>query len=568
MFIELRNKIANIKMSNLKWLWKYTASFIIPLLGLFSIGIISSLIGVYSALVTKKIVDIATAATRVSEVLPVALTYILLTLTGIILNILSSVLSINTLEKLSMSIRIRCFKKINMAVWPEINRYHSGDLLTRITSDVSIVANGVINIFSGIFALIAQFVFSITVLYSFDRILAVVVVLLGPVTVILIRIIGRKLIKIYTKLQETESRFREFIQETIANIVVVKSFQTEEQNIKKLESLHSDRFRWILKRNKLSIASSGTLSLGYSFGYVFAFIWGACGIVLKTITYGTLMAYLQLVSRVQAPIIALAQSIPQVIYMFASVVRLKEIDDLEEEFVNDTPQNIERISLKLENVEFSYHHSNEENAYNIILKDISMDIKSGEIVSVTGFSGAGKTTLIRLLLALIYPSRGGITYYEDNGNSYIASKGTRNFLSYIPQGNTLVSGTVYENVTFGAQSFSDEEINGVLKTACAFDFINKLPDKMNTRIGEKGIGLSEGQAQRIAIARALLRKRPLLILDEATSALDRNTEIELFNNIKNLANAPACLIITHREYALDISSKIYNLNEKTLNRIK
>lgn len=552
---------------NLAFIGKYARPFLLPLIGFSLILAGSSLLGVASALVMRSLIDTATEAAALKDVFRPALLMIAVVLTTIVSSSISSVIAVSLTERFSMNLRQSLFNHTCRAQWLPLSAYHSGDLLTRMTSDVSAITNNVVNTIPGMISLIVRFLASFAVLMVFDPSLAIFALVLGPLSIVVVRVLAKKLSFFYKKIQETESRFRSFIQETMANSAVVKVFSGEEASVNKLNELHKERMHWVIKRNRLSVSSSIALSLGYYVGYLGALLRGIQGIIAGTTSFGTLTAFLQLVSQVQGPVISLAQTMPGLVGMLASADRIRQIMDLplEEPAGN---LSVSSVGLQLSGVSFGYGRPEQadKRIYQdpLVLQNVSLYVNPGEIVSVMGISGAGKTTFIRLLLALVPPSKGTITFIDKSGNRYPASPATRSLISYVPQGNTLISGTIAENLRLAKPSATDGELKKALTRAAA-DFVFSLPEGLETVVGERGTGLSEGQAQRLAIARALLRGAPFLILDEATSALDLALERQLYENIKQMNIT--CLTITHRTYALKVSDRTYQLTEGRLRQI-
>ena len=307
-----------------------------------------------------------------------------------------------------------------------------------------------------------------------------------------------------------------------------------------------------MKRRTLSIFANAGFSFVFQAGYLFAMVWGARGIYLGIMTYGTLTAILQLVNQIQQPFANLSGLLPMFYGVLASAERIIELENLPEEKPSERKLNyndFKEISVK--NMSFSYGE-------NHVLNDVNIEIEKGDFVSLTGLSGGGKSTLFLLLLGAYQPTEGTITF-DTADDKYHCGQETRRLFAYVPQGNFLFSGTVEENIRMLNENASTEDVIAAAKVACAYDFIQDFPDKFETKIGEKGFGISEGQAQRIAIARAILSNAPILLLDEATSALDEETEARLLANIADLKNR-TCLIVTHRPAALSICGKHLLLN--------
>ena len=293
----------------------------------------------------------------------------------------------------------------------------------------------------------------------------------------------------------------------------------------------------------MSLVSSTGMSLAFQAGYVLALAWGAAKLSTKAITYGTMSVFLTLVNRLQSPILGLAHTIPQVVNVLASAGRVMELQNLPVENVIEETITPENVGVKVEHLSFGYSDD-------VLFEDASVDINPGEFVAIVGSSGIGKTTLIRLILSFMNANAGKIQFFNDKNEQVETNANSREFMSYVPQGNTLFSGTIEYNIRMGKKDATDEEIYEALHAASAFEFISELPQGIHTVIGERGYGISEGQAQRIAIARALIKKAPFLILDEATSSLDEKTELAVLEGIKNFSYHPTCLLITHRRSVL------------------
>lgn len=540
-----------------KWILGNARGFRKNIASIIILDAATALVGVAVAIFSKNLIDCAVDGTTSKAVVFAGMfgTFVLANL-GI--RAFSSVLSVRTHELMANSIRKRIFSRISMSEWLYVTKYHSGDVLTRLTSDVSNVTTGVVNTLSSIIHLCVQLTAAFGTLLYYEPMLAVLAFILGPFTVFLSRIWGKKLKQLNVKVQESESAYRSFIQEAIENMLIIKTFQMEKRNIDTISQLHGVRLKWVMKKNVTSVVASTTLGLGYWIGYLLAFCWGALKLSRGTTSFGTLTAFLQLVSQVQGPFIGLASTIPQLIAAIASSGRLMELEALPvEELSKELP--IESVTgINFKEINFSYGDKKP------ILEKLTVNIQSGEIVGLIGSSGEGKTTLIRLLLALVKPDEGKVAFVSKEGKEFSASAETRDWISYVPQGNTLFSGTIEENIRAGYPAASVEEIQAAARAACAIDFIEELADGMKSKIGERGIGLSEGQAQRISIARALLRKAPILILDEATSSLDIASEMHVLKSIHELKPTRTCIVITHRPTALRICSRILKLENGCL----
>ena len=519
------------------------------MLVLVVVGTTASLSAVFIALESKKLFDSAQYG-RIDPLIRSGLVIIGIVLMQTIIQSIMTIYSAKITTSLSNSLRQKLFEKLSRTQWLDFTKFHTGDLLTRITSDIEAVVNGVTSVIPEMISMVFSICASITVLIVFDPLLALFAFILGPLSIVFMRLFSRKLSEYYLRIQETESESRSFIQECLKNMHIIKTFGLEGQSSTFLTALQNKKLGWIIKRSRISAVSSAALSLSYWLGFLLAILWGSVQLSKGMITFGTITVYLQLVGQIQDPFIDLAHSVPQVIIMYASVGRLISLYELKGENFTDEILQWNSAGIRANELEFKYDRDIP------VLNRASFEIKAREFTAVVGASGEGKTTFIRLLLSLLKPTAGNLIFYNpDTGESSPADVITRSLASYVPQGNTLFSGTIKENVLLGNKKATDGELNEALKKACILDFIEGLPDKAETIIGENGYGLSEGQAQRISIARALLTKKPVLILDEATSALDAVTELEVLKSIASIEPTPTCIIITHRKAALGFCSR-------------
>ncbi len=567
------------QMHYARWLFRYSKPYLWKIILMLLVNISSTGASLYMVTVSKKIIDEATDIARkkgvagtiaeeaikndaLKTVIPLIALYIGIMLLMQILSICMTVMSTKLNEKFCFGVRKQIYEKIINSHWMDVKRYHTGDLMTRLTSDAGNIADGIIGTIPSILTLGIQLVMVFFTLFHYSPLLAVFGLLCAPVAALTGWLIGRKMKKVQVKVQESESKYRSFLQESLANLLIVKSFANEDYSAKKLTELRDNRFFWVFKRVKLGVASTASLSLSFQLGYITAFTYGAIKIATGAITYGTMSVFLSLVNRVQAPIIGLAEQVPRIVSILASAGRIMELQNipLEEKLEGHIEAN--KVGVKVENVTFGY--IKDEN----VLKDISMEIKPGETVAIIGESGIGKTTLIRLVMSFMRDYEGKISFYNEKGETETANAGTRNFISYVPQGNTLFSGTIRENIRMGNLNATTEEMYDALKLASGYDFVMELPDKIDTVIGERGHGISEGQAQRIAIARALVRKAPFLILDEATSSLDMETEQKVILGLQSLKPRPTCLIVTHRKSILEYCDREIVIKDKRMEEVK
>lgn len=533
------------------WLGRQTRPFWASLLLMAGIDLLSVLIGFGSSFVSKQVVDTATIGKSYTTAF---LIMIALTALPILIGAAVGVLRTLINEKFAFSIRLKVFDRILSANDLGLSRFHSGDLLTRLTSDADTVAGSIASAIPNLIMIFVRLIAAFVLLYGFSPFLALTALLLAPAGLIITLVSGQKLKKMSVEVKETEAAYRAFLQEHTAHIALVKSFCMEENSREKMGELRKRTLNAVLKRNKLGVLTSTLIRCFFSLGYLLSFGYCIHGLFAGNITYGTMTLFLSLFSQIQQPLMNLSYLLPQAVGIIASAGRIMELEEIPVDPATGDTALPQEVSLAFRNISFSYDREP-------ILQDISFTAHPHQTVGIMGKSGAGKTTLIRLVLALMPPSDGHAVFCYD-GREEPLSASSRRLIGYVPQGNTLLSGTIRENLLWGNPNATDEEMLAALSDAAA-DFVQALPDGLNTRIGEKASGLSEGQAQRIAIARALLRRTPVLILDEATSALDEESEKHILSRLSSPSRtyAPLCLIITHRHSMLPYFDQLIDIQD-------
>ena len=543
----------------LLWIFKYSKSNL-PWVVLLSVitGIIS--FGyIYLALVSKQVLDIATKDIDGSLLLSI------LEIAGIIilqcvLNIVYANIFIRADGRMDVRIKQGLFSKLLGKKWQNLNEYHSGEIINRFTSDVDTVIDGILNILPTSISLLTRLIAGLWVLFAIDWRFTIAVIALGVVIFIAGKIYSKHFKYLHKELQSAHGVVRSFIQECFENIMVIKSFANDDIVKDRLLFKQKNMLKLMYKKQSISnVANTGVYML-FTGSYDIALIWGALNISMGVITFGTLTAFLQILDQIKGPMANISGLIPKFYSMTASAERLMELENLPDEKELNQLENISSVyesmkNINIENISFSYKND-------LVLSNASAVIEKGELVAIAGPSGIGKSTLMKLFLGLIEPKNGSIFFDTTSGKIDITS-GTRRMFSYVPQGNFILSGTIKENISFASPNATDEQIENAAKNAVILDFINSLPDKMETIVGERGLGLSEGQIQRIAVARALLSDAPILLLDEATSALDEHTEKKLIENIKSLHNK-TCIFISHKPSTISMCDRIISFNNKKL----
>lgn len=548
----VNKKIGKNDTNVIKWMFTVCKKQFPMMILLVVLNAIYGISSVFFAKFSKSIIDGATQAKDFNIVIKFALCMLFLVAFQMILNITKNSLSERCSARLEMILKKYILDLVIKKDYQCVTSYHTGDLQNRMFNDVTLVANGFTTIIPESAYFGAKLLSSLIYLIVIDKIFALIFVIGGFTIFFITRILRKTLKKLHKKVQETEGKTRSFIQEILTNLLVIKAFAVDEKVNETTDELQNDNFKARMTKRNFSICANVGLGSIFSIGTVFAIAFGAYGILFKAMTYGTVTAIIQLVNQVQSPFVSLSGIMPKYYNTIASAERLMELDDLpDEKEINKNEIDKDTVyralkSIEFENITFSFDRD-------LILDNTSLSINKGDFVAIMGISGIGKSTLLKLLLGVFNVNSGSIYLNTDNSKIFI-DKNTRKLFSYVPQGNMLISGTIKDNITFSNPSATDDEIAKAIEISCAKQFIDELPLGIETVIGEKGMGLSEGQIQRLAIARSLLANSPVLLLDEATSALDEQTEKQFLTNLKTLDNI-TCLIVSHKKAALDICNK-------------
>lgn len=544
------------------WLIKQMRAWVWILLGISLLNAALSGMTVVIAAVNKQVVDYATADAPVFHVgffaLLVVVTFANMAFSSGI-NIGKSFLN----EKFAFSMKQRFFRQILRGNWLKLSEFHSGDIMTRITGDMDMVANGMFNILPGLVYTVFQFVIAFSVLWYFDYRMALAAFCLAPLGLLISAGMSNIFARFQAQSRENEAAYRSFMQESMENIVITKSFCQEEASARRMKEFWKIRFGIIKKRSLFGFGLNMAMGLIFSGGYLACFGWCLYRLVQGEITYGTVTMMITMLGQVQTPVQNLQSIVQQMVSTFVSAGRIMDISELEPEDYESPLTVSGSVGVRLRNVSFSYREG-EEN----VLQDLSMEIAPGDMVGIVGASGGGKTTIIRMILSLIQPSEGAVELFDSSGNSCPVAPAARKLISYVPQGNTLISGTIRKNLQMGKPDATEEEMWEALATAEAAAFVREFPLGLDTQILEKGGAVSEGQAQRIAIARAMIKPAAILILDEATASLDMDTEAAIIRNLKNRRAGMTGIVVTHRPSLLQLCERVYRMESGNIQEVR
>lgn len=547
-----KKKISKSDLSVISWLIGICKSQIGKIAVIIFTNTVGAAASIFYANFSKHIIDGAVVYRDKNYVIRYAVYLLLLIMGQLVLNLVGNSFIERSKGRMEMILKKHMLSEIMKKDYSKVSAYHTGELQNRMFNDVAIIADGLTTILPSFVFFMVKLVCAFAYLVVIDKIFALVFFVGGILVFFSVRVFRGTLKKLHKEVQRTEGVTRSFIQETIINLLVVKSFVVEDKIEDKTDELQDKNYKVKMKRRHFNIIANGGISATFNLGYVFALAFGAFRLLSGGMTYGTVTAMLQLVNQVQAPFASLSGILPKIYSLVASGERLMEICNLpDEEESNKSDVDIIATYDKLQSISFrdiSFKYDRD-----IILDNTSLSIKKGDFVAIMGISGIGKSTLLKLLLGVFSVNGGSISLKLSDGEITV-DRHTRKLFAYVPQGNMLLSGTIRDNLTFINSGATDEEIEKAIKISCAKQFIDELPLGLETVIGEKGMGLSEGQIQRLAIARSLLSKSPVLLLDEATSALDEETEKQFLTNLKQLENK-TCIIVSHKKAALEICNK-------------
>lgn len=531
-----------------RWLWNASQGYRVPILASILAG--TTRIGISLTFVwqCKHLIDIATHQADGNIAIGLA------SMTGcIVLQLLLSSLVNRLYAHTEISLRNRLrqnlFEHLLRSHWSGRETFHSGDMLNRMEEDVRTVTDLLAGSIPSAGITLFQLAGAALFLFCLDHRMAVVILLIMPLALLFSKLYMKRMRHLTREIRATDSRLQSHLQENLQHRTLISTLEYTSMAADMISTLQSGLKRLVMRRNSFSIFSGLMVQAGFALGYLTAFAWGIYGLDTGTVTFGTLTAFLQLVAQVQRPVVELARQIPAFISALTSVERIDELTSLPLEEQGEPLILKGKVGIRLENVTFAYPDGKRK-----VIEHFTHDFEPGSLTAVLGETGSGKSTMVRLMLALLRPDGGNITLYDER-QSLPASPLTRRNFVYVPQGNTLVSGTLRDNLLLGNPEATDAQMWKALHMAAA-DFVHELPQGLGTPCGEMGTGLSEGQAQRIAIARGLLRPGNIVLLDEPTSSLDSDTEQTLLERLSHTIQGKTLIIITHQMQTARLCDKI------------
>ena len=529
-----------------------TGPYRLPLLTAIFCSVVLAVCSFFYVYISKALVDVATGHAH-GSILQLGVLFAVVILLRIGTRSLRTWLQNKSVFQMKNAMRQRQFDALLQMTAPAREKLHSGDIVNRLEGDVDAVANAFCMTVPNLIGTALQFCVAFGYLVWLDARLAWLLLLIVPVGIVAARFVLRKMRTMSKDVREGDSRVQSHIQESLQHQSLIKALEYDGQSSLNLTNLQSRLYENSLRRTRFGIAAHIITALCFSGSYALAFLWGVSGIAAGTVTYGMMTAFLQLVNQVQRPLAEMGDQLPGLFHSTASIDRLLELDKMEKEPLCE-PLQLEGIAgIRVEDLTFAYPGSTEK-----VFSRFSYDFIPGSRTAIVGTTGVGETTLIKLMLALQKPQEGSLTFYNASASAAACSSATRVNLVYVPQGNSLISGTVRDNLRMGDPFADEQKMKAVLHTAAA-DFVLSLPAGLDTQCFEAGGGLSEGQAQRIAIARGLLRPGSILLLDEFSSALDEQTEKQLLERLTADYPDRTMIFITHRGVVTDYCNQVLKL---------
>ena len=548
------------------WIYGYAKHYWPAMIFYTLLGLSGTLISLLSSFLSRDLVDIITGH-QTGALLKTFCMMVGVNIGSLFLSQATNFASSWISMKVDAGIKSDVFAKMLITDWESLTTYHTGDLMTRWGSDASNISNGILNFIPSLIINLFRLISAFTVVIVNDASFAVFALLGIPFSLLLSRTLMKRMVNNNKRSAAMSAKMSGFNHETLSNIQTIKAFDLISFYVNRLKQLQNEVITMRIDFQKMSVGTSVIMSL---VGLLVSYSsqgWGIYRVWSGAISYGTMTLFLSMSGTLTGALNSLVSLVPTAISLTTSAGRLMDILEMPREDYSQTEQvqdfwdahRAEGISLHLASVGYTYQSGTE------VFANASLDAHPHEIIALVGPSGEGKTTMMRLILALLHPESGEASLTagdEDHRQSVSITPATRKLFSYVPQGNTMFSGSIAENMRNVKPDATDEDIIEALKQACAWGFVSNLPAGINSMVQERGGGLSEGQAQRLSIARALLRRSPILLLDEATSALDVATERQVLKNIMKDEYPRTCVVTTHRPTVLGVCTRVYAIQDK------
>lgn len=568
MLKQIKTKIPSTKKA-MRWMWKYARRHMKSIFIYTVLGFAGTIGGLVSSLVSKDLVDIITGH-NTGELLKTFVMTIAASLFTMLISQFASYVSSVISIKVANDIKADIFDVIMKTEWEEVSKFHSGELMARWSGDSAIVSSGILTQFPSLLISLFRLISALYMVIKYDASFAVIALLSVPISLVCSQKSLGRMQRANQATYAASTRMSSFQQETFTNIQTVKAFDLLPQYTRRLRRLQNAYVESQKKYQKTSNLNSTILSLAAMATNYMSYSWGIYRVWTGAISYGTLTMFLTLSSTLTGAMNTLIKFVPNTVALVNSVLRIMELESLPKEDYSQQ-ETVRKFAVEHENDgvglcvrEVTYAYGKGENVF----EDVSFEAYPHEVIALVGPSGEGKTTILRYLLSIIRPQAGQGYLCQGNERTEITlTASVRQLMAYVPQGNTMFSGSIADNMRNVKEDASDEEIIEALKLACAWDFVRKLPQGIYSQIQERGGGFSEGQAQRLSIARALLRKSPILLLDEATSALDMHTEKMVLHNIMQDEYPRTTVVTTHRPSVLRQCNRVYSIHDRQCHRL-
>lgn len=544
------------------WLWSKVKTYRRSIFAVGTLALLGTVMSLVSSVASKYLIDAVTGF-GTDRIVGAALLMAGMMLGGLLLQACSSRVSAHVHVRVRNQLQSKTYGRILRAIWERLDAYRSGDLMSRLNADINTVSDGIISFGPNLLSTGVRFVGAFAIILYFDPTMALIALASAPVTLLVSRYLMKRLRRHSLTMKEIDDEVMSFQEDSLRNLTSIKAFAVVDRYRREMGKVQDHYAEAYLSFNSFRISMSTLLSLVSMTVMAACFGWGVYQLWTGAITYGSMTMFLQLAGVLRGSFSSLVSLAQQGISMTTSAGRILAVEALpkENDKISDGLQEETRVDICLKQVTFRYHNGD------MLLQPFDFQACDGDQVVIMGPSGEGKTTLLRILLGLVEPCAGTAELVGGSGNRYTISAGTRSLFAYVPQENSIFTGTIAHNLRIVAPDATESEMEQALKVACAWEFVQQFPEGLYHPLGAGGRGISEGQAQRLAIARALLRKAPVLLLDEATSGLDVDTERRLMENLRRSGMVRTCILVTHRPGSAEFCNRAYEIRHGKISEV-